>query len=436
METATLEAIQKSVAEISEFAKGKLDLVSEEQGRLKTQVASIIDMQKEARRRQLEQSSDYQQSRVLHGHYAGWNRSELAFMRKLVQRHQAISDTPAKARMYEDWEKSLTAAMDSTTSGSGDELVPTQEARQLWMDVNLDTLVWQQLPLVQMPSNPFDMPLQLGDINFYPGVQNVAAKSTDLSTNKKTITAYELVGIVAASYDLSEEAAIAFMDELRMGIRRNASEVLDDVLLNADTTVTNGINSDGATIANDDAGKAQWRIGFDGLRHLPLVDATGQATAFNAAPTDAMFGDNLGLMGKYGIRPSQVLHIIDIFTYLASLDVGNFRTLDKMGPNATLITGQLASVAGIPVIISEFMRKADTDGKVTDGGNVADTGTLLTINKTQWRRGQFRDISLEPVVDPEKRQNRIVVSMKVALQQREPTIGNATHTAMQYDITI
>ena len=39
--------------------------------------------------------------------------------------------------MLEDWQTNIKAAMDSTTSGSGDELVDTQEARALWDDVNL-----------------------------------------------------------------------------------------------------------------------------------------------------------------------------------------------------------------------------------------------------------------------------------------------------------
>ena len=81
------------------------------------------------------------------------------------------------------------AAMDSTTAGSGDELVATLEARELWMDVNLQTLVAPLIPTFPMPSNPFDIPRQLGDVNFYPGTENVATTSTALSTGKTTLTA-------------------------------------------------------------------------------------------------------------------------------------------------------------------------------------------------------------------------------------------------------
>jgi hypothetical protein len=45
------------------------------------------------------------------------------------------------------------------------------------------------------------------------------------------------------------------------------------MLLNGDTTATNNINTDGATIA----AKGHWLLGFDGLLHQPLVDKTSQA---------------------------------------------------------------------------------------------------------------------------------------------------------------
>ena len=60
------------------------------------------------------------------------------------------------------------------------------------------------------------------------------------------------------------------------------------------------------------------------------------------------------------------MYVCDINTFIRSLSVDNFRTLDKFGPQATVLTGQLGSVEGIPVIVSEQMALADADGKVTD----------------------------------------------------------------------
>ena len=112
---------------------------------------------------------------------------------------------------------------------------------------------------------------------------------------------------------------------------RNSVEVIDDVLVNGDTTTLNNINADGATISTSDAGKAQWLIGFDGLLHLPLIDNTAQAIDHNAAVSDDMFNEMRAKLGKNGVRPSELAYIMDVNTYVRSLSVANFRTLDKLG---------------------------------------------------------------------------------------------------------
>ena len=214
--------------------------------------------------------------RVPYGKYMGRDPLDLACVRSLLTA-QMRDPSGLNPRMLEEWQSNLKAAMDSTTGSSGDELVDTQEARALWDDVNLETAVAPLFNTIQMPSNPFQIPLQLGDVNWYPGTENVASKSTALTTARQTLTAYELVSEVPWSYDLDEDAVIAMMEELRRGLMRNGAEVIDDVILNADTTTLNNINADGATIAATDAGKGHWLLGFDGIIKLPLLDNTSQA---------------------------------------------------------------------------------------------------------------------------------------------------------------
>ena len=310
--------------------------------------------------------------------------------------------------------------------------LPTQEADALWLDVNLETMAAPLFSRVEMPSTPFEIPLQLGDVNWYPGTENIATTSTALTTAKQTLTAYEIVSQVPWSLSLDEDAIIAMAAEVRSSLVRNAAEVMADILINGDTTETNNINADGATITKTTAGKGQWLIGFDGLIHLPLIDNTSQANNHAGAVSDDMWNEIRGKLGKYGVRPSECVYITDIKTYLKSLTIANFRTLDKLGPQATLLTGQLGAVEGIPVLVSEQMKVADTDGKVTDSGNGTDTGRLLVVNRSQWRVGFRRELSIETDRDIQKRQNIMVVSMRLAFAERSGTRSSATHTALQY----
>ncbi|MDP6823855.1 MAG: hypothetical protein QF554_11265 [Dehalococcoidia bacterium] len=176
-------------------------------------------------------------------------------------------------------------------------------------------------------------------------------------------------------------------------------------------------------------------IGFDGLIHLPLVDNTSQGNSLNGNVTAASYNAALKLIGKYGVRPTESPFIVDVNTYLASLAIEEVETVDKLGPQASLLTGQLGVLYGHLVIVSEQMRLADTDGKVTDAGNVTDTDRILVVNRGQWRIGFRRELSIETERDIQKRQNVMVVSMRVAFDERSGDRSTATHTALQYNIT-
>ncbi len=486
--TVEMETIEKELEGINAFVRERfapvskdVALLKEETERIGSAVAGLQERERETRRRALAGYADGPQHVVAEGPYAGMDALDLGLLRRIARsqrresfgpgwvertgeakRSLAVGATAAAVqeshraadRQLREWHsvggqatgqyetfsrsalQSLTrAAMDSVTAGSGDELVATLEARELWMDVNLQTLVAPLVQTFQMPSNPFDLPRQLGGVSFYPGTENMAATSTALGTGKATLTAHELVGQVPYSFTLEEDAVIAMLPEIRAGLARNVAEALDDIILNADTTTTDNINADGATISTSDAGKAHWLLGYDGILHLPLVDNTSQANQHDAAVSDGMFNEIRAKLGKYGARPSELVWVMDVQTFIKAQAISEFRTMDKLGPNATLLTGMLGAVEGIPVIVSEQMRPADTDGKVTDAGNSEDNGRLLVFNRTQWAQGFRREMTIDVDRDTQKRQTVVTVSLRHALTERSGSRSTATHTALQYDIT-
>ena len=433
--------IQREIAQTQSFVQERLDpmrrevgLLREEQERLAGEVRTLLAQQRSERRDAVLSRASNDRVRVRGGQLDGFDMVDLAIMRSLLTAQQARPQD-YDARALQAWEQSVQRAMDSTTAGAGDELVGREEARQLWADVNVETAVASLFETVTMPSNPFDIPLQLGDVNWYPGTANVAVSSTNLSTAKQTLTAYELVGMVPWAYELDEDAVIAMMAEVRATLLRNSAQVLDDIVLNADTSLTGNINHDGTALTATTAGHAHYLVGFDGLVHLPLVDNTAMRNDHNAAVSADMFNELRRKLGKYGLRPSELAFVTDVNTFIAVQSITEFQTVDKLGPNATLLTGQLGSVEGVPVVVSEQMALADADGKVTAAGNVASTGRLLLVNRTQWRKGFKRELLIETERDVQRRQNVMVVSMRVAFAERTGSRTSAAHTALQFNIT-
>ena len=488
--TSDIEGIRKDLAGINSFVRERFEPVSREVGllreeteRISRSVSAAMERERSVRRNAL--SSHAQEASlptVPSGAYAGMDILDLALVRRFARSQRREGFGPAWIERAEEAKRLLTAsitptdiqashsaaerrlerwfsvdskdtgqfqgfsrqllgamtraAMDSTTAGSGDELVATLEARELWQDVNLQTLVAPIIPTFPMPSNPFEVPRQLGDVNFFPGTENTATTDTALATGRTTLTAYELVGQVPYSFTLEEDGVIAMLPEIRAGLVRNVAEVLDDIILNADRSKTNSINADGASITTSTAGKAHRLLGYDGILHLPLVDNTSQANDHDDSVSDDMFNELRAMLGKYGARPSQLAWVMDVNTFIRAQSVSQFRTMDKLGPNATLLTGMLGAVEGIPVIVSEQMPLADTDGKVTDGASSNTTGRLLLVNRTQWAQGFRRQLMIDVDRDTQKRQTVVTVSFRHALAERSGTRSSATHTALQYNIEL
>ena len=63
------------------------------------------------------------------------------------------------------------------------------------------------------------------------------------------------------------------------------------------------------------------------------------------------------------------------------------------------------------------MRLADADGKVR----------LLIVNRSQWRVGFKRELTIETVRDAQKRQNVMVVSFRIALQDEAAPVRQLGH---------
>ena len=98
-------------------------------------------------------------------------------------------------------------------------------------------------------------------------------------------------------------------------------------------------------------------------------------------------------------------------------------------------TGQVGSYRGSPIVIPALAGRAEADGRKSATAASNTLGVLSVINRTQWKVGFMRDVEIEVDRDIQKRQNVMVVSLRLAFDERTGTRSSATHTALQYNIT-
>lgn len=361
------------------------------------------------------------------GKFAGKSIDDVLFAHWMLEKARSIkpdSVKPASKYVQDIVEKALTA----TGAGTGDEYVPTGMAASLWNDMFLASKVVSTFGTIAMPTDPFDMPLGWGALTWRKGTQNTATTASDPATAKSTLTSTEQVAEVDWSYDLDEDSVIAVLPTLKAEISRDGAEQADRFVLNADATNagTGNINLDDADPADDSYYLSN---GQDGIRHLYLVDNTGQSTDVNSTLDDAEMRAGIGRLGKYAADVGRLAMFTDAETYVnGMLGLTNVVTLDKFGPNATVLTGQLAAYGGIPIVVSGAMPEAEDDGKVSNTPANNDEGQIAFAHRDMWRVGFRRQLLIEMERNIQKRQFVMVVSFRIALAARG-TRSTAIHTS-------
>jgi HK97 family phage major capsid protein len=364
------------------------------------------------------------------GKFDGKAVDDVLFANWMLRRASFLSDHSGKVRppskeMTDVVEKT---ALTSTGSGTGDEYVPTGMAAQLWGDMFMGSRVVSQFATIPQPADPWDMPLGWGQSTWRKGTQGTATTASTPATAKSTFTSTEQVSEVDWTYDLDEDSIIAVLPTLRADIQRDAAEQMDRFLMNADSTdaATGNINLDDA---DPDNTNYYLTNGQDGLRHLYLVDNTGQSTDINTTLTDALLRAGIGRLGKYATDVSRLVLFCDPKTYVnALLALTNVVTVDKYGPQATVLTGELMKYQGIPVVPTASIEQAEDDGKLSTTGANNDEGQICIAHRDMWRVAFKRELLIELDKSIQTRSMIMVISFRQSVAARG-TRSAVVHTA-------
>lgn len=425
-------------AALEEQRKALLDAMPARKGEFQTDpVNQAVDSYEGRYKRELKAIARDGEHRI--GSYK-LRASDLLLAEKLIARAnaikaagQAFGGMESLKPVSEDLRNAV-KALTSTGSGTGDELVPTGMASELWQDFFTASRVAGDLQNQPMPTDPFDIPLSLGDVTWRKGTQNTAPTASDTATAKSTLTSTEQVAEIDWSYSLDEDAVIAMMPALRQRLALSGGEAIDAFCLNADATnaSTGNINLDDADPDNDSYYLSE---GQDGIRHQCIVDNSSMLYNMNAAVSDAGMAAMLALAGKYALDYQNLRIVPDVSTYISMLGLTNVATVDKYGPAAVMVQGELAKYRGIPVVPSASVPKTEADGKVSATAGNNTKGHIVAYNRNMWAVGFRRGLTIEVDRLIQKRQLIMVVSFRIAIGAYG-TRASATHTVGMRNITL
>ena len=300
-------------------------------------------------------------------------------------------------------------AMDSAETGFGLELIGTQYVRELWEAARQADTIVNDIRSIPMTDPTVVVPIDgaLPEMLFVGESTSNAASAYGTSktaSNKATLTAKKFTIQQIWSGELDEDSIIAFTPFLRERLNMSAALHLGSAYLNGDDT-----NAGSGNINLDDANPADTKhyLAWDGIRHYWLVTATGQGKDMAAAldikeinvargklnGTDDDLDAAVGNI-NWGTRAADLRLVTDWDTFMALLDSDKVVTVDKYGPGATILTGELGRLWGIPIISPGYAVKTEADGKqsTTEASNTK--GQITIFNPQGFLGGVRRDVQL------------------------------------------
>lgn len=260
--------------------------------------------------------------------------------------------------------------------GAGAEWIPTIMAAQYIPELELDREIVGLLKQINMPHSPYELPTS-GFTTARKATENVTATDTTLLTGKLSFAAKKFLQYFIFPEELREESLPDIVGLGRMELTDAHLRAFETCLINGDGGVTHQDN-------NIDLGAADLaEKNFDGLRKIGIANtANGGDHNFSAAVIgDAGLRIMRKQMGKFGVNPKDLVWVCGATGYHQMLNTTNVTTVEKYGPNATILKGELGSYDGISITQSGFIGdNLSAAGFNTLAGPNTFT-TLLLLNK-------------------------------------------------------
>ena len=310
---------------------------------------------------------------------------------------------------------------DLTTGGSGTgaEWIPTGFSSELAEDVRANLVVAANIPTFSAPTNPFSWPVLHGVGTALKATAEASAYTEgDPTTAKVTFDAEKLYGYIQVSDEFTADSAFAVAPVLRSSLTRRLGEGLENAIINGDKT-------DAAHFDSNVTSAASAQKLLDGLRYR-IHATTAAPTAANGhdAGGDKITSDDIvaakKLLGKYGLTDTALVLSVGAFCDLLTDD--NVVTVDKLGSLATVLTGELATCFGIPLLNSTQV-KTDLNANGHYDGVTTTRGEAILFNRQSYLLDERGGIQFETQRVVASGADDVVLSGRWDLQTFAPSSG-------------
>jgi HK97 family phage prohead protease/HK97 family phage major capsid protein len=274
----------------------------------------------------------------------------------------------------------------ATNAGDIDQEV----ARQIEKEVTLNLRTAGLFREIQVNGAATVMPIQpdVEAATFQTGaaaagnLENRGATDSTYKPSQVILNAYRLISQTFMDNNVDEQVLINLMPMLVDSVARAHARAVDNAIINGSGSIT----------------------GLDGFAtaHGTTLDIS-DGTKLTAALLLAARKD----MGKYGINPSDLAYVVSQARYFELIEDAGFQDVTDVGSDlATKITGQIGSVFGTPVIVS--------DSFPAEGAGVP---VAFAVNTRNYVIPRLRGVTVETDYEVGNQRNVIVASQALGFEE-------------------
>jgi hypothetical protein len=277
-------------------------------------------------------------------------------------------------------------ALAGAAAGTGATMLPTETAEEIIGIVYERNFMRSLFPAMPMSRREMKIPKLSGSIDFHQ--QPLAATeagtaagesrhaTAEITLELKTLIANIPIGNYLVAYGVE-----GLMSVLRDDIASRLAYNEQSLLLNGDTTATNTYadNINGAYNAGANAGGVSGTVNdylllFNGLRK------SATATTVDVAGTFALshLRTAIAHLGVYADNRDDLALIVPRNLEVQLLGLTELQTVDKYGPAATILSGEIGKIYGIRVFGTGALPTNTTDGVVPPAHDGVKAVAVLT----------------------------------------------------------
>lgn len=284
------------------------------------------------------------------------------------------------------WEHEVSLAMEA-------------EIRRRLVVANLISPITMRTNVMTIPVNP-EAGFATWVTNAQFGTTNSAGAAQTHQLKEITLNAYKVATAEYMAYEEEEDSLIALLPIVRDAMVRRVARAVDKAFLLG-------------------AG-----AGADPVKGFAIYDATSAVTPTNTgiasiANLRALRQD----LGVWGLTQSDLTYVVSTDIYYNLLEDTLFQTMDKVGPTATLLTGQIGMIGQTPVIVSDAF-PAKAGGAATAATNIG----AICVAPANFIAGNQRGLRVDTQELVETQRRVMVASLRTGMTQLSTVNGMGVST--------